>query len=164
MKKGFTLIELLVVVAIIGMLSSVVLSSLNAARANARDARRIQDARQALTALDLYYNVHNSYPLGNSSQNGNGCTGTSWEQGTCLKVTEDELVPNYIGSIPVDPLYGHTPTGYRYCGGGQYFDLLLWSEKTGSWCNVQHGANFPTATCWMGANGVPSSGWCNDEI
>ncbi len=62
-SRGFTLIELLVVIAIIGILSSVVLASLNGARKKGRDARRISDIKQLQTALELYYDDNkNSYP------------------------------------------------------------------------------------------------------
>lgn len=63
-QKGFTLIELLVVIAIIGLLSSVVLLSLNSAREKARNARRVADARQIVGALELYYDAQTSpqYP------------------------------------------------------------------------------------------------------
>ncbi len=53
-KGGFTLIELLVVVAIIGLLSSIVMVSLNAARAKARDARRMEDIQEIHNAIELY--------------------------------------------------------------------------------------------------------------
>lgn len=54
-QRGFTLIELLVVIAIIGLLSSVVLASLNNARERSRDARRLGDIKQIQTALELAY-------------------------------------------------------------------------------------------------------------
>ncbi|MDP2593411.1 MAG: prepilin-type N-terminal cleavage/methylation domain-containing protein, partial [bacterium] len=60
--KGFTLIELLVVISIIGLLSAVVLASLNSARAKARDARRIADFATIQTALELFYDQTGSYP------------------------------------------------------------------------------------------------------
>lgn len=61
-SSGFTLIELLVVVAIIGILASIVLVSLNGARMKARDARRISDLKAIQTALELYATTHGKYP------------------------------------------------------------------------------------------------------
>jgi type II secretory pathway pseudopilin PulG/uncharacterized RDD family membrane protein YckC len=50
-------------VAVIGILASVVLVSLNAARSKARDAQRVAHVRQAGTALELYYIDHKTYPV-----------------------------------------------------------------------------------------------------
>lgn len=61
-QRGFTLIELLVVIAIIGILSSVVLASLNSARVKARDARRVADIKQLQIAEELYFDAKGFYP------------------------------------------------------------------------------------------------------
>ncbi len=61
--KGFTLIELLVVIAIIGILSSVVLASMNTARKKARDARRQADLKSLQLALESYYDTNSNYPI-----------------------------------------------------------------------------------------------------
>jgi len=61
-QKGFTLIELLVVISIIGVLSTIAMTSLNGAKAKARDAKRLSDITQIKTALDIYYADHGHYP------------------------------------------------------------------------------------------------------
>lgn len=63
-KKGFTLIELLIVIAIIGILSSIAVVSVGNVRRLARDSKRLADMRQLQTALEMYFNESNAYPLG----------------------------------------------------------------------------------------------------
>jgi type II secretion system protein G len=97
--RGFTLIELLVVVAIIGMLASIVLSSLSSARGKARDTKRVATLKQLSTALQLYaINNNGNYPVsgGWTSQ----CVG--WGSVAPNSVIPG-LVPAYVSSMPADP-------------------------------------------------------------
>jgi prepilin-type N-terminal cleavage/methylation domain-containing protein len=61
-KKGFTLVELLVVISIIGLLSTIAVVSLGAARSKARDAKRIADMKQVSTSLEQFYADQGGYP------------------------------------------------------------------------------------------------------
>lgn len=104
--RGFTLIELLVVIAIIGLLSSVVLASLNSARLKAQDARRLADMHQVENALALYYSTNGKYPID---------VPTTY----LLSALSTQLTTAYIPSLPVDPagktyLYGSDDAGTIY--------------------------------------------------
>jgi prepilin-type N-terminal cleavage/methylation domain-containing protein len=61
-RKGFTLIELLVVIAIIGLLASIVLVSLGAAKNKAFLSSAKEEFKSINTAIELYYSDHGSYP------------------------------------------------------------------------------------------------------
>jgi len=64
-KKGFTLIEMLVVVAIVGILSAVVLTSLGPARNKAKDTRIISGLNQARAIAEtLFDGDYDALPQG----------------------------------------------------------------------------------------------------
>ena len=60
-KRGFTLIELLVVIAIIGILSSVVLSSLSLARTKAYDTKVQAQLSHLRAAAEIYQVTNGNY-------------------------------------------------------------------------------------------------------
>lgn len=99
--KGFTLIELLVVTAIIALLSSVILVSLNSVRAKARDARRAADINEIYKALlfyqDQYGNVPTSYSYGESNTGG-------WDQSAEGAFMPFLQTAGFMSRIPVDPV------------------------------------------------------------
>ena len=126
-NKGFTLIELLVVIAIIGMLSSVVLASLNSAREKARDAKRIADLREIEKALELYFDDNGEYPTygdiyyyaqtpryGDYIAGGPGCgySGAAVASGGSWCKLEEVLGP-YIRALPRDET-GNVQSRYVY--------------------------------------------------
>ncbi len=122
-KKGFTLIELLVVVAIIGLLSSVVLTSLNSARMKGRDAERLSTMKQIRSALELYYDANGTYP-----QMMAYITSTYESQWT---TSFKSVLSPYLGSVPTMSIA--PPNGYLYTStnGGQKYGLAVGLETSG---------------------------------
>ena len=120
-RMGFTLVELLVVIAIIGLLSSIVVASLNSARAKARDARRIADLKEIQKAIEFYYDSNNQYP---QPAQGWG----NWS-GHCPSYGNRDdyilgLVPTYIPALPRDPRYDDGSQCYLYRSDGNNYMLI----------------------------------------
>ncbi|HBD24423.1 MAG: hypothetical protein A2566_01360 [Candidatus Zambryskibacteria bacterium RIFOXYD1_FULL_40_13] len=99
-RRGFTLIELLVVVAIIGILSSIVLSNLMGARVKSRDVTRKQNLDQLVKATNLYYSQNGELPgVGGECYH---VLGSSPDSGISLATDLDP----FMKDIPVDPMKG----------------------------------------------------------
>jgi len=113
--RGFTLIELLLVISIISLLSSIVLSGINKARANARDARRLADIIEVEKALALYFDKYGKYPVNKNSPGGSVYATWLGTTPNCYSYTGTRVVAEgmteFISQIPRDP----KPPNNTYC-------------------------------------------------
>ncbi|MBY0328880.1 type II secretion system GspH family protein [Patescibacteria group bacterium] len=158
-QKGFTLIELLVVIAVIGVLAAVVLSSLNTARAKARDAKRLQDMQTIRTALTMYHSDYGCIPVTSGTTCGpaqgiySAADAGAWEyssQGGFMGFLE---TAGYLSKVPVDPINNmtgdSTPAGtFSY----KYFcyptgPVLGYYKESGGWGLRQYITAIDGFTC-----------------
>ncbi len=119
--KGFTLIEVMIVIAIIGLLSSVILTSLTVTKDKANTAKRIANAKELEQALEVYYINNGAYPTTSGSLSSDcstwGGPNADWIPG---------LRPTYIAALPSDPdTDGINKCCYLYRSNGTNFKLTF---------------------------------------
>ncbi|MBP9701911.1 MAG: type II secretion system protein [Candidatus Pacebacteria bacterium] len=130
-KKGFTLIELLVVIAIIGILSSVVLASLNTARTKGADAAIKQNLSGIRPQADIYYD---------DETKGNGTYGVAFNGGTagdCSAEAGTLFADETIAGQYTSAAQASGPTSVASCVSSATswaLSVPLRSDPTVSWC------------------------------
>jgi prepilin-type N-terminal cleavage/methylation domain-containing protein len=133
-NKGFTLIELLVVIAIIGILSAVVLASLNSARGKGSNAAIKSNLANLRAGAEMYYDDKpgsyvgvcnsNQFTTASSSIVSAGvATGLvckdavgSWSASAALKVAETGGAYYCVGSSGASKLVSEQVASSTSCG------------------------------------------------
>ncbi len=130
-KKSIGLIIVAIIIGaifFIGLIASVVLVSLNSARAKSRDAKRMADIRQIMTGLELVYNDYDTYP----------------------EALNNEMTSKYITPVPVAPTpadgecgndneYTYTPLELELNEAGNYYSYRSYNL---TFCLGEATANF----------------------
>jgi type IV pilus assembly protein PilE len=135
--RGFTLIELLVVIAIIGILSSVVLVSLNSARSKGGDAATEEQLTQMRSQAELVYSNMNSY-------------GPQFTAAACPTAAANNI---FATTSPVN--MNNIVIGVTNQAGG----------VSNTWCSAS-GGSATAASAWAAAailKSANTSAWCVDS-
>ena len=123
-RRGFTLVEVVIVVGIVGLLSAIVLFSVQQARQNARDKTRKVDLKQLQLALELYREAVGRYPENcDTGQAGvPSATTPRWASDAPGGATDCidgndwiiGLAPTFIATLPSDPKPPNNNMRYWY--------------------------------------------------
>ncbi|NMB48707.1 type II secretion system protein [Candidatus Kuenenbacteria bacterium] len=105
-QQGFTLIELLVVIAIFALMANITMVSLNKAKRESRDTKRLSDINQLRSALQLYSTDKLSYPVGDNVALGVDSRATLDTRGWA---TNPPTSPIFMPTVPRDPRMVNLP-------------------------------------------------------
>ena len=141
-SKGFSLIEILIVITVIGILSSMLLSSMGGmAGRQARDADRISDIQQLATVVKSKQNQFHTPPLsGSEGRYPSDCkTGSLEDLPKCLETlkvadSKDDLMKMVKDPKQGDPVGDNTDTlhEYFYWADNNSFKICAFLEDQGA--------------------------------
>lgn len=122
-NAGFSLTEMVLIFSIIGILTTIALSSFDSSRTSARDIKRLTEARELEKALEFTYSETGTYPVSEWTCSSD----VDWLEGTnALAVS----LSKYLKKLPVDPV---NERGYAYDGALNYCYYSNGFGGSGDW-------------------------------
>lgn len=157
-KKGFTLVELLVVIAIIAIISGIIITSLQASRLKARDAKRVADVTQIQLAAEQYFDRCGQYPAGIGSA---GASPTGISVGCPSGIT----LATFLSQTPTTPTGGNYDYAYHTLGIVDNYIVHALLEGSNNAAMRDSLASFPSdtsnwSTTFTCSNNVANKDFC----
>jgi len=121
-NKGFSLTELMIATSIIGSVATLAGAQIDDILPLARDAQRQANVHQVQTALNLYYDNHEQYPITAGSEP----TAEGWQM---IKNTLESADETYVPEMPHDPLDTDQYV-FKYWSDGQKFKIAYETEDS----------------------------------